>query len=131
MPLKTFTSLHPVKEIEVVIEEEGEVDELFNPETGKSSDNPFHDSIEIEEEVLETPVLDYERLTVKEMKIILKQRGLSASGKKKDLIIRLNKSDEEAAIVASDLEEVPVDTATSKEKVSKYDEEIVSRDNAA
>ena len=129
MPLKTFTSLHPIKEIEVVIDIE-EVEEVFNPEAGKVSNDPFHDSIEIEEEILETPVLDYRELTVKELKIILKQRKLSTSGKKDDLIIRLKKSDEEAAKAASDSEEVPVDTATSEEKVSKYGEENISADEA-
>ena len=129
MPLKTFTSLHPIKEIEVVIDIE-EVEEVFNPEAGKASNDPFHDSIEIEEEILETPVLDYRELTVKELKIILKQRKLSTSGKKDDLIIRLKKSDEEAAKAASDSEEVPVDTATSEEKVSKYGEENISADEA-
>lgn len=130
MPLKTFTSLHPIKEIEAVIDIEEEVEEVFNPEAGKASNDPFHDSIEIEEEILETPVLDYRALTVKELKIILKQRKLSTSGKKDDLIIRLKKSDEEAAKAASDLEEVPVDTATSEEKVSKYGEENISTDEA-
>tara|TARA_R100000781_G_C4069034_1_gene123822 strand:+ start:382 stop:774 length:393 start_codon:yes stop_codon:yes gene_type:complete len=129
MPLKTFTSLHPTKEIEVVIDIE-EVEEMFNPEAGKASNDPFHDSIEIEEETLETPVLDYRELTVKELKIILKQRKLSTSGKKDDLIIRLKKSDEEAAKAASDSEEVPVDTATSEEKVSKYGEANISTDEA-
>tara|TARA_R110002020_G_scaffold202076_2_gene405052 strand:- start:809 stop:1198 length:390 start_codon:yes stop_codon:yes gene_type:complete len=127
MPLKQFICLHPspVEVVEVV--EVVEESEVFDPEAGKASDNPFHESIKVEEKETPTPILQYSTLTVKDLKGILKQRGLSTSGKKDDLILRLE-SDDEATIVAFESDEAPADAAVSKEKVSKYEETVSGND---
>ena len=42
MPMKHAIALHPRNEIAVVVEEE---EEVFNPEAGKSSDDPFGEHV--------------------------------------------------------------------------------------
>ncbi len=49
---------------------------------------------EPKEEVVEEPQIDYSQLTVKELKVILEEKGLSIEGKKADLVERLNAGDE-------------------------------------
>ena len=130
MPLKQFTCLHPgpVETVEVVeVVEVVEENKVFDPEAGKASENPFDETIKAEEKKDPTPILQYSTLTVKDLRSILEQRGLSTSGKKDDLILRLE-SDDEATIVAFESDEAPADAAVSKEKVSKYDETVSGND---
>lgn len=103
-----------------------EVMNIFNPEGGKVSDDPFHQDIGHVEEESMTMVHDYSIMRVTELKDILRQRKLSTKGKKVELIARLNESDAEAANASSAKEEeVPEESATSKGEVSKYERQTV------
>ena len=46
-----------------------------------------------EKQKIKEEIIDYNNLTVKELKDILKEKGLSTSGKKKELIERLKECD--------------------------------------
>jgi len=105
-----WTSLHtrvewiPEEVIEEVIVE-------FDPEAGKASDNPFHESLKYGKDS-----------TVKELKELLKEKGLPVSGTKAELIARLEASETEVTeeVTTEEDEEVPADAATPDEEVSKY-----------
>lgn len=126
MPLKRFVGLHPEPLTDVIEEVVDEVMDIFNPEDGKASDNPFHDDVGYEEEESITMVHDYETMKVVELRDILKQRKLSTKGKKVELIARLKESDAEAADASSaEEQEVPEESATSEGEVSKYEGETV------
>ena len=60
---------------------------------------------------------------------MLKEKGLAVSGKKADLIARLEASDSEAASAASDDEEVPAEAAISDKEVSEYEGEPADTDS--
>jgi len=117
----------PVAEIETTELKVSE--EVFNPEAGKASDNPFDTTIEYEVEETITMIHDYESMTVQDLKGILRQRELPLKGKKADLIARLEASDKEAAPAASDDEEAPADAAASDKEVSKYEGEPADTDS--
>ena len=118
--------MHP-RPLAIAIEEVvDEVMDIFNPESGKVSDDPFHQDIGYVEEETMTMVHDYSIMKVTELKDILKQRKLSTKGKKIELIARLEESDTEAADASSvEEEEVPEESAISKGEVSKYERETV------
>tara|TARA_A100001515_G_scaffold32501_1_gene25387 strand:- start:1321 stop:1662 length:342 start_codon:yes stop_codon:yes gene_type:complete len=103
-----WPSLHPRIKPEPVVEEP--VVE-FDPEAGKASDNPFHESLKYGEDS-----------TVKELKELLRAKELPVSGTKAELIARLEASETEATeeVTTEEDEEVPVDAATSDEEVSEY-----------
>ena len=91
---------------------EQEVD-VFDPEAGKVTEDPFPDNI-----------TDYESMTYNDLRSLCKERGLDATGTKVELIARLQADDapseeipisEEAATEASD--------APSEEAVSNEEEE--------
>ena len=97
---------------------EQEVD-VFDPEAGKVTEDPFPDNI-----------TDYESMTYNDLRSLCKERGLDATGTKVELIARLQADDapseeipisEEAATEASDApsEEIPI----SEEAVSNEEEE--------
>ena len=100
--------LHPRIKPEPVVEEPVVG---FDPEAGKASDNPFHESLKYGEDS-----------TVKELKELLKERGLPVSGTKAELIARLEASEIEVTeeVTTEEDEEVPADAATPDEEVSKY-----------
>ena len=102
MSLNRYSSLHPAPFVEV---ERVEEDEIFNPEAGKASDNPFHEDVGYEEEEVASISKDYSDILVAELKEILKVRGLSTKGKKAELISRLEESDAEATSKVSTAEE--------------------------
>ncbi len=105
-----WPSLHPrVKPIPVEVVEEPVV--KFDPEAGKASENPFHESLKYGEDS-----------TVKELKELLKAKELPVSGTKAELIARLEASETEVTeeVTTEEDEEVPADAATPDEEVSKY-----------
>ena len=67
---------------EVVEETTEQVDDEIAEETDEESD----DEESVEEEV---PVVDYNELTVKELQVICEERNLDTTGKKSELIARL------------------------------------------
>ena len=124
MPLKFSTGLHPAPYQEPVVEEV--VEEVFDPEAGKASENPFAPEVGIEEEESITLVNNYESMKVTDLKGILRQRSLPVKGKKEELIARLEASDAEAASAAPvEDEEVPAEAAISEGIVSKYEGEPI------
>jgi|2_EtaG_2_1085320.scaffolds.fasta_scaffold69761_1 hypothetical protein len=126
MPLKKSVSLHPRPLATAIEEVVNEVMDIFNPEDGKVSDDPFHQDIGHVEEESMTMIHDYSIMKVTELKDILRQRKLSIKGKKIELIARLEESDTEAADASSvEEQEVPEESAISKGDVSKYERETV------
>ena len=95
-------------EIEEVVEEPVV---KFDPEAGKASENPFHESLKYGEDS-----------TVKELKELLKAKELPVSGTKAELIARHEASETDATdeVATEEDEEVPADAATPDEEVSKY-----------
>ena len=129
MPMKR--ALPPVnwptfeKKVEVV--EVVEEIEIFDPEAGKPTDNPFAEEIipDAPEDI--TFINNYEDMKVVELKDILKQRGLPTKGNKQDLILKLEESDAEATEQVSTAEEnedpawVQAAASVLEEGVSKYE----------
>ena len=86
----------------------------FNPEAAKTDGNPFPEEppIEEEEEVVEETVeevlediLDYNSMTVEELRALCRAQGLAVGGKKAELVARLLDADapsEEAVEAAED-----------------------------
>lgn len=75
------------------------VEEVFDPEAGKPTDDPFPTEI------------DYSSMTVAELKALCAERGLAQYGTKAELIERLSQSTE-APVEETAVEE---DTATPEE----------------
>ena len=74
---------------------------------------------------------DYEKMTVAELKGLLKEAGLPVSGKKADLIIRLQDGAEEETPVVeeSEEEETPVvEESEEEESEEEYDDEFDDED---
>ena len=71
------------------------VEEIFNPEAAKTDGNPFPEELqeEVTEEVVEETPLNYESMTVEELKALLRARSLDVKGKKAELITRLTEAD--------------------------------------
>ena len=88
-------------EMQTVKEEvvEDPVVDVFDPEAGKATDNPFPTDV------------DYSSMTVAELKALCVERGLAQYGTKAELIERLSQSTE-APVEETAVEE---DTATPEE----------------
>ena len=105
-------------------------EEVFNPESGKVSEDPFHVDIGHEEEEVQEVKTDYSSMTVKELKLILKTRGLSQEGKKADLVARLEPSEAGPAEALSvEDEEAPLEEAASENEVGELNEETEKADS--
>jgi len=83
-------------------------EEVFDPEVGKPTDNPFPEGM-----------TDYNLLTVVELRGLCSERGLPTSGNKSELVARLEGND------ASDSTEAPAEEAAVEE------EEVVPAEAAA
>ena len=131
-------SLHPGggtppwkrKEISAAVEEEPEEEEdFFNPEAASTDNNPFpeelmteDDAVAVAEEVQMAaavepepePELTYDSMTGPQLQDILRERSMTGSGTKAELIARLEADD------AGPSEEAPAETAEapSEEAVS-------------
>jgi hypothetical protein len=87
-------------------------EEIFNPDAAKTDGNPFP------EELKET--LDYNSMTVEELKALLRARGLEVTGKKAELVARLLDADTPSEEAVEAEEVVPSEeAATSDEGVSE------------
>ena len=90
------------------------------PEEAVTDGNPFPEEEEPEEE---EPV-DYESMTVPELRALLAERGLIVSGIKAELIARLEEDDaglSEQSETLAEPEETPSEEAvSSEEEVSEY-----------
>ena len=87
-------------------EAEQALENTFNPEAGKVTDNPFPDDPH-----------GYNLMTVAQLKELCAQRGLATSGNKSKLIERLQAADESSS------SEVPADDAATEEEQVAPDEE--------
>lgn len=101
----------------------------FDPEAGKASEDPFDNALDIVEEEIQPTHVDYASMSVKELKTILKTRGLSTSGKKADLVERLVTPEPEPVddelTLSGEEQEVPEEepSATFDEGVSELNAE--------
>ena len=66
---------------------------------------------------------DYEKMTVAELKELLKEAGLPVSGKKADLIIRLQEGEDEPPVVEESEEEESEEEESEEEYDDEYDDE--------
>lgn len=82
------------------VDEEPVIDETFDPEAGKPTDDPFPATV------------DYSTMTVAELKALCAERGLAQYGTKAELIERLTSESTEAPVEETAAEE---DTATPEE----------------
>jgi len=110
---------------ETFVVEAEKVEEVFNPEALKTDGNPFPEELqeeELTEEVVEETPLDYESMTVEELKALLRARSLDVKGKKAVLITRLMEADAPSLEAVEADEVVPSqEAATSDEGVSETD----------
>ena len=138
MPMKRAlpTVNWPTFEKKVEVAEVVEEIEIFDPEAGKPTDNPFAEEIIPDAPENITFINNYEDMKVVELKDILKQRGLPTKGNKQDLILKLEESDAEATEQVSTAEEnedpawVQAAASVLEEGVRKY-EETPSENNGA
>ena len=109
---------------ETFVVEAEKVEEVFNPEALKTDGNPFPEELqeEVTEEVVEETPLNYESMTVEELKALLRARSLDVKGKKAVLITRLIEADTPSLEAVEADEVVPSqEAATSDEGVSETD----------
>ena len=90
------------------------LDNTFDPEAGKATDNPFPQDTS-----------DYSLMTVAQLKELCAQRGLATSGNKSKLVERLEAADE------SDSSEAPAEEAAAEEEQVVPDEELAATEEAA
>ena len=100
-------------------------EEIFNPNAAEIDGNPFPEEPPLEEEVVEETVeevlediLDYNSMTVEELRALCRAQDLSVKGKRADLVARLLDADapsEEAVEVAED---TPSDEAVSSDETT-------------
>lgn len=100
------------------------VEEIFNPEAAKTDGNPFPEELqeEVTEEVVEETPLNYESMTVEELKALLRARSLDVKGKKAELITRLTEAD------TPSLEAVEADEVAPSEEAAISDEGVSEAD---
>jgi len=100
------------------------VEEVFNPEAAKTDGNPFPEEQQTEAQSVEVEPLDYESMTVEELKALLRARSLSVAGAKADLIARLIEADTPSEEAVEVDEVAPSEeAATSNEGVSENNAE--------
>jgi len=87
--------------------------EVFDPEAGKVTDDPFNNELTSD---------GYDDMTVAQLKEILQEEGLSTKGKKADLIARLR-------MPVSDSTEAPAEAAVEEEQVAPVEETAVADEN--
>lgn len=85
--------------------------ETFDPETGKTTDNPFPEELQ-----------NYSSLTVVELKALCAERNLAVSGNKSELIARLEADD------TSDSTEAPADEAAVEEEEAVPEQSAAAED---
>ena len=119
------------KKMAAAVEPEEEEEDFFNPEAASTDNNPFPeelmtetDAVAVAEEVQMAaavepepdpePELTYDSMTVPQLQDLLRERGLTVSGVKAELVARLEADD------AGPSEEAPAETveAPSEEAVS-------------
>ena len=87
--------------------------EVFDPEAGKATDEPFNNEL----------ISDgYDDMTVVQLKEILQEEGLSTKGKKADLIALLRTP-------LSDSTEAPAEAAVEEEQVAPVEKTAVADEN--
>lgn len=107
-----------------VVEELEVIDEVFNPEAAKTDGNPFPEEQQTEEQPVDVAPLDYDSMTVEELKALLRARSLPVAGTKADLIARLIEADTPSEEAVEVDEVVPSEeAATSNDGVSENNAE--------
>ena len=130
------------KKMAAAIEPEEEEEDFFNPEAASTDNNPFPeelmtetDAVAVAEAVVEEvvaepePELTYDSMTVPQLQDLLRERELTVSGVKAELVARLEAADvgpsEEApaeTVEAPSEEAVSSDEVPEEGEVSEYGE---------
>jgi len=115
--------------LEEVVEEPLE-EEVFNPEAAKTDGNPFPEEPPIEEEVVEETVeevlediLDYNSMTVEELRALCRAQGLAVGGKKAELVARLLDADAPSEEAVEATEDTPSEEAVSSDETGSVSNE--------
>ena len=95
---------------DVLVEKNAEV---FDPEAGKATDEPFNNELTSD---------GYDDMTVVQLKEMLQEEGLPTKGKKADLIALLSTP-------LSDSTEAPAEAAVEEEQVAPVEETAVADEN--
>ena len=143
------------KEKQVEAEPEPEIEEdFFNPEAAVTDNNPFPEELMTEddavavaeevqmgaavpevEEVVEAepePELTYDSMTVTQLQDLLRERGLTVSGVKAELVTRLEADDvgpSEESEAPAETVEAPLEEAASSDEMPEEGEVSESGDN--
>ena len=95
---------------------------VFHPDAAATDGNPFPEDLMTEEEVVEE-TLDYNSMTVPQLRDLLAERGLTVSGVKAELIARLEADDAGPSEEAPDESaEAPSEEAASSDEVPEEGE---------
>ena len=112
------------------LEEEIVEEELFNPEAAKTDGNPFPEEPPLEEEVVEETVeevlediLDYNSMTVEELRALCRAQGLAVGGKKAELVARLLDADAPSQEAVEVTEDAPSQEAVSSDETGSVSNE--------
>ena len=89
---------------------------IFDPDGAKTDDNPFPEDLQTEEVLIETQPLDYDSITVEELRAICRARELAVGGKKADLIARLMEADAPSQEAVEVTEDAPSQEAASSDE---------------
>ena len=96
---------------------------VFNPEAALTDGNPFPGEQQTEEQPVDVAPLDYDSMTVEELKALLRARALPVTGTKAELIARLIEADTPSE------EAVEVDEVAPSEEAAASDDGV-SENNA-
>ena len=114
-----------------VVEEVIVKEEIFNPEAAKTDGNPFPEEAPIkEEEVLEEAPIDYNSLTVEELRALCRARDLSVKGKKAELVARLMEADAPSLEAVEVTEDAPSLEAASSDETGSVSNESEPNETA-
>ena len=105
-------SLHPGGRlpVEEVLQEIPE--EVFHPEAAKTDGNPFPEEI-----------IDYNSLTVEELRALCRARDLVVTGKKAELVARLMEADAPSQEAVEVTEDAPSEEAASSDETGSVSNE--------
>tara|TARA_R110000751_G_scaffold50160_4_gene111134 strand:- start:86 stop:457 length:372 start_codon:yes stop_codon:yes gene_type:complete len=95
-----------------VVEEEIVEEEIFHPEAAKTDGNPFPEE-----------VIDYNSLTVEELRALCRAQGLAITGKKAELVARLMESDAPSQEAVEVTEDAPSQEAVSSDETGSVSNE--------
>tara|TARA_R110002126_G_scaffold235265_1_gene379073 strand:- start:54 stop:431 length:378 start_codon:yes stop_codon:yes gene_type:complete len=102
----------PVTVEEAVVEEAVVEEEIFNPEAAMTDGNPFPEEL-----------IDYNSLTVEELRALCRARDLTVTGKKAELVARLLEADAPSEEAVEVTEDAPSEEAASSDETGSVSNE--------